>query len=180
MGVKMKKIIIVITTFFLISGCSNSDINNESIVTTLYIDKSIHCIYIIPNEKDSYLEKIEGNGSNLFEMFNDIKNKSNKKLYFDHLATIVISEEITYNELKNFIEKTMITENVNIVIAKDIEEILKEYLTLAPFETPSATLNSKNVNLVNFKELKENNYLYLPFIGYDNKTIFIGYKKIQN
>ena len=52
----MKKILLIIIFLILITGCSN-DINEEIIVTSMYLDEDLTLLYIIPNEKDSYLEK---------------------------------------------------------------------------------------------------------------------------
>lgn len=174
----MKKLLIIIT-ILLITGCSHPDINKESIVTSLYIDDKLTCFYIVPDERDSYLTSIQGNGETLYEMFNDIKNKSSKKLYFNHLTTIVISEKITYHTLMTFLETINIHDNVNIIIAQDINTIMTEYIELAPFETISTTLNSKNIKLTNYKTLKENPDSFIPLVTYNNGTTFMGYKKIQ-
>ena len=174
----MKKIILILFITIFLTGCSN-DINNEIIITSMYIDKHITCLYIIPNEKDSYLASITGTGNNYIEMYNDLNNKSSQKLYFKHLTTITIDENITYDELIKFLETINIDDKVNIILANNIDQIITEYLKLAPFTTPSTTLHSKNIKNVTYKEIKQNKNAYLPMMTYQNGVIFVGYKQLQ-
>ncbi len=175
----MKKIILIMIITILITGCTN-DINNEIIVTSLYIDNNLTCIYIVPNEKDSYVDTISSQGDNYKDMYDNLNNQASQKLYFDHLTTIIINENIKYDDLINFLNIINIKDNVNIVLAKNIPDIINKYKQLAPFTTPSTTLKSKKIKTITYKELKQNKNIYLPIITYKQDVIFVGYKKMQS
>ena len=174
----MKKILLIIIFLILITGCSN-DINEEIIVTSMYLDEDLTLLYIIPNEKDSYLESISSTGTNYDEMFETIKNKATQKLYLEHMNTIVVNYNISYKKLISFLKKLPIQDNTSIILANNIKKIIEEYIVLAPFTTPNVTLESKKIKTTTYKILKENKNTYLPLITYQDGTIFVGYKKIQ-
>ena len=174
----MKKIILS-TILLLITGCA-SDVNNEIIVTSLYIDDSLTCIYIIPNEKDSYVDTIKSDGNNYKDMFDNLNNQASQKLYFGHLTTVIVNENIKYDDLIAFLDSINIKDEVNIILANNIPDIINKYKQLAPFTTPSITLQSKNIKTTTYKELKQNRNSNLPVISYKQDVMFVGYKKMQS
>ena len=110
----MKKIVILIISIFLLTGCyDNIELNNLAIVTGIgidYIDDNFYVNYEILN--DTNTEEVismksfiaSGNGKTINEAFTNVNYKVSKKPYFAHLKVVVVSKEIIDNHLKDIVD----------------------------------------------------------------------------
>lgn len=110
----MKKIIILITLVFFLTGCyDNIELNNLAIITGLgidYIDNEFYLTYEILNDTKtennttmlSYT--VEGHGQTLADAFVNTNYKVGKKPYFAHLRVCLLSEAIINGEIDKIID----------------------------------------------------------------------------
>lgn len=130
----MKKLLILIVTIFLTSGCYDYvELNDLSIISGIAVDykddKYVVTYEILNDQKkqDSISEKaiiVSKSGKTIAEAFNNTTEEIAKKPYYAHLKCVVISEEIAGYKLENlidyFLRKTDIRSEFDTVIAKDI------------------------------------------------------------
>ena len=104
----MKNKIFVLLVFCLIlCGCGNyRELNDLSVITGVAIDKDesgYKLSYLIANSQKAQTSSKEGEaqttvysgtGKNLTEAVKAIEVKSPKQLYYGHITTVIISEEI--------------------------------------------------------------------------------------
>ncbi len=118
----MKKLLILIISVFLLTGCyDNIELNNLAIVTGVgidYIDDNFFVTYEILN--DTNTEEVismksfttSGKGKNINEAFTNVNYKVSKKPYFAHLKVVVISKEIVDNHLKDIVDYLLRDTNI--------------------------------------------------------------------
>lgn len=137
----MKKIIVLIISVLLLTGCyDNIDLNNLAIITSVgidYIDDNFYLTYEILNDIKtenntamlSYT--LSGSGKNISEAFEDVNYKVGKKPFFDHLKIVILSESIINGQLDKItdylIRDTNIRDEFIMMVAHDVspEDILK-------------------------------------------------------
>lgn len=137
----MKKIILLIITCFLLSGCyDNIELNDLAIVSSIGIDyqnNNFILTYEILNDVQTKENSanlsytITDKGKNIANAFTNTSYKTGKKAYFSHLKIAIISEEVAKNKLKEITDYLLrnidITDQFQLIIAQDTipEEILK-------------------------------------------------------
>ena len=139
----MKKIILFILFIFLFTGCNYTELNGISIITILTIDQRNDEYIIqslIPDDNLNDLKKYEGKGKTVSSALNDLDLKLNKKMYLNHLQTIIISEKLAKKGIKPilnyFLKNENMRDNFYLLIsegmnAKDVlTKIQKEKLSL--------------------------------------------------
>lgn len=130
----MKKIIILLITIFLTSGCYDYvELNDLSIISGISVDyesNNYEIAYEILNEQKNGQETsnqpaiiITGKGKTVSEAFNNAAKETPKKPYYAHLKCIIISEEVAKFKLENiidyFLRNTDIRSEFDTVIAKN-------------------------------------------------------------
>lgn len=137
----MKRIIIILLTIFLLTGCyDNIELDDLSIITGIgidYKDDNFYLTYEILNdvktEENTALLSytVSGSGKSISEAFIDANYKIGKKAYFAHLKVLVLSEEIINGHFDKitdyFFRDINIRDEFNVVVANGTtpEEILK-------------------------------------------------------
>lgn len=138
----MKKILILIITIFLTSGCYDYiELNDLSIISGVSVDyenDKYKVTYEILNDQKESQEAsskiailVSGEGKNVSEAFNNAAKKTPKKPYYAHLKTLIISKEIASNKLDKlidfFLRNTDIRSEFDTVIAENVSalDILK-------------------------------------------------------
>ncbi len=110
----MKKLIILIGSIFLLTGCyDNIELNDLAIVSGLGIDyynENFHITYEILNdiktEENSAMLSytVEGDGKTLSEAFANANYRVGKNAYFAHLKIVLLSESIIKDKIPNIID----------------------------------------------------------------------------
>ena len=131
----MKRVIIICTIIFLLSGCYNyKELNKLAIVSSVSIDKSNNEYLVgaqvinIKNKEDTSSSNVtvyEAKGKTIEEALRKMTMKSDKKLYGGHLNKLVISEDVAKDSIINIIDLFQrlpeIKDEFTITISKDIE-----------------------------------------------------------
>lgn len=170
----MKKILTLIITIFLTSGCYDYiELNNLSIISGISIDyqnDKYLVNYEVLNDKKSGSDSstkgsftISGNGKTLAEAFYNTAKETPKKPYYAHLKCLIISEEVASNKLENTIDyllrNTDIRSEFNTVIAKDMSA--KDLLNSSNKDTP--VVSDLIETLLNTNKYYKNNTATQPF-----------------
>ena len=133
----MKKIILIIITLFLTTGCFNYlSLNDIAVVSLVHIDyqdnKYILTVEIRENEKDNpNASSIYTNqGITLDNSFENIGLTINKFLYLVDVDTIILTENVLNQKLETTLDyitrENYIGNNFNIIVSNDdIKEITK-------------------------------------------------------
>lgn len=130
----MKKVIIILF-LFLLTGCYNyKELNKIAIVSSISIDKTDNGYLVgaqvmnIKTKDDTNSSKVivyEEEGKTIEDALRKMTNKSNKKLYGNHLGKLVISEEIARDGIINIIDLFQrlpeIKDEFTITVSKGIE-----------------------------------------------------------
>ena len=130
----MKKVIIILF-IFLLTGCYNyKELNKIAIVSSISIDKTDNGYLVgaqvmnIKTKDDTNSSKVivyEEEGKTIEDALRKMTNKSNKKLYGNHLGKLVISEEIARDGIINIIDLFQrlpeIKDEFTITVSKGIE-----------------------------------------------------------
>jgi spore germination protein KC len=148
----MKKIIIVLITLFLITGCyDNVELNKLSIISGLgidYIDDNYVITYEIYNSNksdntgDLLSDTITGTGNSISEAFGDANNKTSKKDFFSHLKVVILSESLIQNHFQDITDY--------LIRDTDIRE--EFYLLVSNNTSPSNILNHVSKKYPNASE----------------------------
>ncbi|MBE6156499.1 MAG: Ger(x)C family spore germination protein [Firmicutes bacterium] len=137
----MKKILILLSFIFLLTGCyDNIELDDLAIITGVgidYKDDNFYLTYEIlsdtKTEENTALLSytVSGSGKSISEAFINTNYMVSKKAYFAHLKVVVISEQIInghFNEITDYILRdTNIRSEFKVVVANGIspEEVLK-------------------------------------------------------
>jgi len=137
----MKKILILLTFIFLLTGCyDNIELDDLAIITGVgidYKDDKFYLTYEILSDTKteenlallSYT--VSGSGKSISEAFIDTNYKVSKKAYFAHLKVVVISEEIINGHFDKITDYILRDNNIRsefkVVVSNGTtpEEILK-------------------------------------------------------
>ena len=156
----MKKIIILLLSIFLLSGCyDNIELNNLSIITGVgidYYDDEFHVTFEVLNdikteENTAMLSyTLNGHGSTITKAFTDANYRVGKKPYFAHLKIVLLGKEVLNGHLQDIMDYLLRDTNIR-------DEF---YLFLTNDVTPEEVLshNSKNYPVVSdlIMNLKDN------------------------
>lgn len=170
----MKKLIFIL--IFFMTGCWNyHELNDLAIVTAMAIDKKdnkYEVSILIANSKknessntgESQTIVYSGIGKNIEEALNEIDLISPKKIYIEHLSTIIISKEIAKDGIVNimdfFLRNSESTKRFQIILADNAKDVIK---IINPLETFPASSISKNLNLSDDTQTKSVSVLYSEF-----------------
>ena len=177
----MKKILIIVLSIFIISGCTSyKELSDIAIVTTMALTKENNNYKIIVqvlDTKKSTTDTInpsvvlyESKGITIHEAFRNISLESSKNLYTGHLTTVIVSDSIFKNDTDNFIDfierNNEIDKNFDLLITtnniKDIMEIIPP-LESIPSEKISKSIEIASkfqgmIDIVKFDNFLENIY----------------------
>ena len=131
----MKKIILIIITLFLTTGCFNYlSLNDIAVVSLVHIDyqdnKYILTVEIRENEKDNpNASSIYTNqGLTLDNTFENIGLTINKFLYLVDVDTIILTENVLNQKLETTLDyitrENYIGNNFNIIVSNDDIKVL--------------------------------------------------------
>lgn len=153
------KIISILLISLVMCGCWNyNELNTLAIASTIGIDmkdNKFHISLMVANAKSAQLSSkegqsqtvvLEGNGDTLTEALEAIDLKSPKKIYLNHISSIILSEEVAKKGVTNFADLLMRApesrKKFYLFVAKDVKanDILK---VLTPLEgLPSQNIAS--------------------------------------
>lgn len=137
---KLRKIIILLILIISVTGCSSSyeNLNDMAIVSSFLVDKKDdkYKVYIelYKEEKSENKSKkvsyyIDGTGNNLRDAITDASSSVSKKLYFNHINSVVFSKQSIDNNLEymfNYLEKRIhVNSNYYILISENLDDIMK-------------------------------------------------------
>ena len=179
-----RKLFILLFILFLTTGCTSyTELNDLGIVSILGIDfeNNQYKIYvgIIEGEQDDgTLDKkyktYSSEGETLDDAFQNIYIQSSKKVYLSHIDLLIVTENTINYCLKdviyNFLNNNEYRNNFNMVITKDLEEILKNNIPAEEINK-LVTINqqeSATTMVIDFETFLKNLLIdknsYLPYI----------------
>ncbi len=149
----MKKLIILISFIFLLSGCYDyNELNDLAIITGVGIDYEDN-MYKVTFEIFSTKKTgetsgatsaytVSAKGKTLTEAFMNNGNNMDKVAYYDHVEIVLVSEEIAKSHLEDVSEYIVRASNfrneVYLVVAKDVEA--EDILKASSKEKPVASI----------------------------------------
>lgn len=175
------KLLILLTSIFLLSGCWNyNELNELAICTGMaidYEDEKYTVTYMIAKTNSSdqtdssskaSTTTYEGSGKNIAEAIQEINRMSPKKTYIGHLNIIVISESVAKNGLKNMLDYLLrepeSRKKFYFILAKDVKasETLK---ILSPLESFTSQNIATNIESVDQLQAIANDITYSKFVS---------------
>lgn len=161
----MKKLFIIFPILLLFCGCTDyRELNNLAIVTGIAIDMDndeYKVSTLISNsqkanesskEGDAGTVVYSGKGKSISEALKKIDTQLPKKLYFNHLAVVVVSEKVAKKGLDNitdyFFRSPESTKRFYLIMAKEdkAEDIIKILTPLETFPSQNIKLNIESTN----------------------------------
>lgn len=185
----MKKIILIIITLFLTTGCFNYlSLNDIAVVSLVHIDyqdnKYILTVEIRENEKDNpNASSIYTNqGITLDNTFENIGLTINKFLYLVDVDTIILTENVLNQKLETTLDyiarENYIGNNFNIIVSnddiKEITKLIKEKNKIAGAYIKDTITNDYN----NTIDIKYNKFIKTYLSEY--KDMILPFGKIVN
>lgn len=147
----MKKIIIILITILLFSGCYNyKELNEIAVVSSIAIDKEDDEYLVSAQVMNAKQEEESENsqvivytskGKTINEALRDMTMKSSRRLYGGHLSKLVISEEIAKEGIVNVLDLyqrlTEVRNEFTITVSKNIKasDVIK--IMTAPESVPA-------------------------------------------
>lgn len=176
----MKKIIFLLLTLFIFTGCYDyNELNDTAIVSALavgYENKEYEVTFeiIMTKKNDSGQQQesktmlVSAKGENPAKAFNNVISKVDKKTIFDHLQIVLLDEKLATNEgikhISNYLFRDIhINNNFYYVLAKDTtgKDILKVKIANEPVVSNALMALFNNQNDIEIFDLKnEFDYLY--------------------
>ena len=185
----MKKIILIIITLFLTTGCFNYlSLNDIAVVSLVHIDyqdnKYILTVEIRENEKDNpNASSIYTNqGITLDNTFENIGLTINKFLYLVDVDTIILTENVLNQKLETTLDyitrENYIGNNFNIIVSnddiKEITKLIKEKNKIVGAYIKETITNDYN----NTIDIKYNKFIKTYLSEY--KDMILPFGKIVN
>ena len=98
----MKKIIILLISILLLSGCYDYvEINDLVIITGMLIDYEndnyVITNQLIENEKESIVKIYKTEGKTIDECISKLSKLLNKDIFISHLKSLIITENLIYS-----------------------------------------------------------------------------------
>lgn len=184
---KLKKILILIISLILVTGCTSyNELNDLGIVSLLGIDYQddnyqVYVTIMEGTQDDGTLEKTQvvyhSSSPSLEEAFQKIMLQSNKKIYLSHIDLLILTEDLINNKLKetlnNFLTNNEYRNNFNIIFASNpIEDYFENEITAEELNK-LITINNKEsgtTSEIDFETFLKNLLIdqnsYLPNISY--------------
>ena len=194
----MKKIILLLTaSLFLLTSCiSYTELNDIGIVNMIGITKinenyEITINMIIPNDKDIKENKIfKVKNKNLDEGFNNLYEKTLRKIYLSHVDLLLISDNLKKEDYDNiinlFFNRNDSRNTFSTVIIKDYNSN-KIFKTLPENINSLLNVNSKENGIVKVKQFNdivkdilELKFSLIPQIKIDKEINILGYKEVYS
>ena len=186
----MKRILIVLVSFLLLTGCNNyNDINNLAIINEIAIkyDKEYEIyIKVLANNQNNENKIYKEKGLSIEDCFNNLNNKLTKKLYLTHLDLLILDNNLTKKEYKEvinyFLNEETSRNNFRTIITNNIT---KDFLKIDSKDIINQVdLSIKSTGIVKNKQFEEiiKNILnykldYIPYIDSNTKEIE-GYQQV--
>ncbi len=180
----MKKIILLLLIPFVISGCYDyNQLNDLAIISGIaidYKDDQFQVTFeIISTKKEgetsgsSNTYYITSSGESIVYAFTETANKMDKVPYFEHVETIIFSEQVAKEHLDDCVDYLIRTENLrNEFYAVIAEDSAKDILSASTEEHP--IVSNYLVDLLEFNQETYNSAYYIPFTKTINSILSEG------
>lgn len=154
----MKKLFIMLTTIFLLTGCWNyRELNDYAIATGMAIDYEngeyeVSLLFTNGSKKedeDTQVTVSSEKGATIYEAIKNISLSTPKEIYISHLSVIVFSEDMALNGLTPALDYLLRDpqshQNFYIIVAKDTKakDTLSILTPLADYPSQNITANIK-------------------------------------
>lgn len=197
----MKKIILLLFSILLLTGCSSyTELNDLGIVNLLGIDYKDNNFEVFvkvlegKQEDDTNSKKQSyyyGKAKNLEEAFQQITIQSNKKIYLSHVDCLILTDDLINRKLKetidNFLNDNESRNNFNIVLSNDLKVYFNNDVTSDDINKLIEINNKESgtISPIDFEVFLKNLLIdtnsYLPTIIYKNDNLKVdGFTLIKN
>ena len=193
----MKKIIILLTFIFLITGCTSySELNDLAIINAIGIEKEDNYYKLYASIVENVEDLVEPNttiydisGNSLNEIIDNLSLTLNKRIYVSHLDLLLINETIKTNELEEiinfFLNNNETREDFLVAFTSNIKETLEktkfkeinDLIEINHQETSKAIYTTMYDVIDNYFSKKN---IYLTNLNLDEKISINGLKEFKN
>lgn len=151
----MKKILIIILTLLLCTGCFDyKEINDLAIINAIGVDyendEYVITLEILNDQIDKDSSKITsytkvGHGKNLTSAIENAADKLSKQLIFNHIKLMILSKSVVENKFDNiidlFLRNTYFRENFYVISSTDTrpEDLLNHTTNESPIASTAIT-----------------------------------------
>ena len=190
----MKKILIIILTLLLCTGCFDyKEINDLAIINAIGVDyendEYVITLEILNDQIDKDSSKITsytkvGHGKNLTSAIENAADKLSKQLIFNHIKLMILSKSVVENKFDNiidlFLRNTYFRENFYVISSTDTrpEDLLNHTTNESPIastaiiDTLESISYSSNTNILKmFDEIIEEVITYGIDTCFSNITL---------
>ena len=185
----MKKIILMLTSIIILTGCWNyRELNDYAIATGMaidYEDGEYEVSLLFANgsnkeDEDTQVTVRSEKGKTLYEAIKNISLSMPKEIYISHLSVIVFSEDMAKNGLRPALDFLLRDpqshQNFYIIVAKDTKA--KDTLTIL---TPLADYPSQNITAnIKITEKLQGRITNASFNNFVSKILQKGSNPISN
>lgn len=185
----MKKILVIILTLLLCTGCFDyKEINDLAIISAIGIDyendKYIITLEILNDQIDKDSSKITsytktGSGKTLTSAIENASDKLSKELIFNHIKLMILSKSIVETKFDNiidlFLRNTYFRENFYVISSTDTkpEDLLNHTTNEAPIASTAITDTLESISYSsNTNILKKFDEIIEEVITYGIDTCF--------
>ncbi len=198
---KKYKILILFVSFLFLTGCSSyTELNELGIVDTLgidYTEKGYHLYINITegNQEDGTLKKdsitYDAESKTIQQAFHQLYLKSNKKIYLSHMNTLLLSEKVINQHLKDVITYLLnqrdIRNNFHLIqMESDMKEVFSKEIEAKDFNelikmNEQYMGTTKSITFEQFlEELLIDQNTYLPLVKYKQELEIQGLSLIKD
>lgn len=192
----MKKIILLVVSIFLLSGCYDyQELNDVSIINGIGVDykddKYLVSLEVITSSKEGTSSKIKtyvitGKDENIVTAFNNAMNKANKKVYMQHVKGLILGKEVCVHgidEVLDYIVRDVTINNNYFIVAtdnaKDIfnTEASNDSITNVIIDTVDSAMNGSNLDdldLTAANLLNNRIDIAIPYVEADDKEFKVN------
>lgn len=185
----MKKILIIILTLLLCTGCFDyKEINDLAIINAIGVDyendEYVITLEILNDQIDKDSSKITsytkvGHGKNLTSAIENAADKLSKQLIFNHIKLMILSKSIIEEKFENiidlFLRNTYFRENFYVISSTDTrpEDLLNHTTNEAPIASTAITDTLESIRYSsNTNVLKKFDEMVEEVITYGIDTCF--------
>lgn len=187
----MKKILILIIILF-ITGCSYTELNNLSIINSIGIEKRNNEYIMYANIIDSIKEKndiktttLTIKSNNINNLFQELINKSNKKIHYSHLNLLILDNNLNNNDLSAlfnyFLNNNNFRNDFSVIGSDNINNLLEKtkYNEINTFIKNNNNSNFIKIDIESIiKNYLDNKYFFISFIEYNNNLNYLNNRKM--
>lgn len=119
----MKKLLVLIISLFLLTGCGDyTELENLGITSSLFVEYDTGYKITAEVYNDDKMEYLSAKGSTISEAIHSFNFKSKSEIYLSHLNTIILSEDVPIEEVLYYFLRNPDSNNNFYLVVTDQED----------------------------------------------------------